>query len=273
MERRTSPQNVPVQVNSQHEREGERSEAIVASSRESLHPHPEDFLAHVIHELKTPLTVIKGNIQLTNRHLQRHRRQPEIIPDYLAEATLLQVIDQQVDRVNMLLSNLQDVFRIQSGKMELCTVPCELVSLVRHTVHSYTRKSNNAREIRMDLPEHQEFHVHIDPLKIEQVINHYLNNAIQYSPADTPIDISVRPATTGVCCSVRDAGMGIASQQLENIWDNFVRRDGSPKYTDRSSGLGVGLYISKSIIEQHHGQVGIQSKPGEGTTAWFTLPL
>ncbi|GER88881.1 hypothetical protein KDW_30430 [Dictyobacter vulcani] len=214
--------------------------------------------------------MIKGNVQLTERHLLRHRQQPEVLPDYLAEGALLQVINQQVDRVNTLLSNLLDVSRIQTEKMEIYPMPCDLVHLVRQAVFSYSTRANE-REIRLGLPESLVIPVNVDALKIEQVIIHYLTNASQYSSADTPIDI--QHTDTLAYCFVRDSGVGIESQQLEHIWDCFSRGAGAHKYGGYGSGLGVGLYISKTLIEQHHGQVGMQSKPGEGSTAWFTLPV
>lgn len=278
MKRKKSAQDTEVQVSSaanKHDRFERLKRATAPSgetSESSFHQRMDELLSYVVHELKTPLTVIKGNVQLTERHLLRHRQQPEVLPDYLAEVALLQVINQQVDRVNTLLSNLLDVSRIQAEKIEICAVPCDLVNLVRRAVLSSSIK-NSGREIRPGFSESLVVPVRVDALKIEQVLIHYLTNAIQYSSADTPIDIGIQHTDSLAYCFVRDAGIGIDSQQLEHIWDCFFRGEEAHKYTNHGSGLGVGLYISKTIIEQHQGQVGVQSKPGEGSTVWFTLPI
>ena len=113
----------------------------------------------------------------------------------------------------------------------------------------------------------------VDPERIGQVVTNYLTNALKYSPADKPVEISVRVEENQARVSVRDEGPGLSLEEQEHIWDQFYRVPGVEVQSGSSVGLGLGLHICRTIIERHHGRVGVQSAPGKGATFWFVLPL
>ncbi len=113
-----------------------------------------------------------------------------------------------------------------------------------------------------------------DPDRITQVIVNYLTNALTYSPPDRPITVCLQTQNNMVRVSVHDEGPGLSTDEQAHIWDRFyqVGQNQLPLHTS-SAGMGLGLYISRSLIEQQGGQVGVDSRPGQGSTFWFTLPL
>jgi signal transduction histidine kinase len=116
--------------------------------------------------------------------------------------------------------------------------------------------------------------VEADADRIGQVLTNYLSNARKYSPPDQPIYVSVGLQSTCARVAVRDAGPGIPKAEQAHIWELFHRAEGSAPQGDVTSGsLGLGLYLSKAIVEAHGGQVGVKSAEGKGSTFWFTLPV
>jgi signal transduction histidine kinase len=123
------------------------------------------------------------------------------------------------------------------------------------------------------MPEDISVPVVADAVRITQVITNYLNNALKYSPTDRPVDVSLRVARKTARVSVRDQGPGLSVAEQKSIWERFYQVDRIKAQSGSAGGLGLGLHICKTIIEQHQGQVGVESTPGEGSTFWFTLPL
>jgi len=126
--------------------------------------------------------------------------------------------------------------------------------------------------LELVVPAQEEVPVMADARRIEQVLTNYLVNAIRYSPAER--DVLVRLAVEGhlVRVSVRDHGPGLIPEQQQQIWERFYQARVS-EYRGARGGLGLGLALAKAIIEQHGGQVGVESRLGQGSTFWFTLPL
>jgi K+-sensing histidine kinase KdpD len=236
----------------------------------------EAFLGIICHELKTPLTVMGGCLQLVERRI-KHIFSPEaLLHEELRRLASVQDLlghaKSQITLQNRLVDDLLDVSRIQAHTLRLFMALCNLVSIVQETVEDQ-RLLAAPRIIRLDLPTEQEVPVSVDADRLVQVVTNYLTNALKYSPADQPVEVRLSIAEQFAQVSVQDKGPGLSSAEQERIWERFYRVPGIEVQSGTGVGLGVGLYLCRTIIEQHGGQVGVQSVPGQGSTFWFTLPL
>lgn len=234
-----------------------------------------EFVSIASHELKTPLTSIKGNIQLMGRRLKSNADEIHSVEtqQLLAEAReLLERTDQQVGRLTHLVNNLLETSRINANTMDLLFEACDLNGLL-HEVVQDPRNVPAKRTIQMAIPEDKNIIVMADIGRIKQVIIHYLSNAHKYSVIEHPIRIHLRKEGSTAYVSVSDAGPGIPASEHRHIWERFYRVPSIKVLNSSEVGLGLGLHISRTIVEQHHGHVGVQSIPGRSTTFWFTLPL
>jgi signal transduction histidine kinase len=239
----------------------------------------DEFLSIASHELRSPLTSIKGNIQLTQRRLKAviGNRSASTLDDLdkLEMAyTLLERAEQQMRVLNRLVNDLIDISRIQAGKLDLQIQlrPSDLASIVKEVVQEQ-RKLHPERTIRLEISAQEPVPVTADDDRIGQVVTNYLTNALKYSTIERPVDVSLQLGSGMARVSVRDEGPGLSLEDQERIWERFYQAENIDVQTGSSVGLGLGLYISKTIIERHQGQVGVQSSPGVGSIFWFTLPL
>ena len=115
--------------------------------------------------------------------------------------------------------------------------------------------------------------VQADSNRILQVVTNYLTNALKYSEADRPIEAFLAVEGQMARVAVHDQGPGLSPTEQQAIWERFYQVESMKRQSGYGTGLGLGLHICQTIIEQHQGQVGVQSSPGEGSTFWFTLPL
>lgn len=237
------------------------------------------FLSMASHELKTPLTSMKLHLQLAQRRVRAlGERQPETPAEF--HKALAQLQDQftrshqQVERLDRLVNDLLDVSRIQAGHLEMRPEPADLLAIVRERVEEQ-RQVHTRRSIRLRVSREQPAPIVADAERIGQVVTNFLTNALKYSPEHEPvevgIDIDEHQAQARVW--VRDAGPGIPAEEQARVWVRFHRVAGIEVQSGSGVGLGLGLHISKTIIEEHQGQVGVESTPGQGSTFWFTLPL
>lgn len=237
----------------------------------------DEFLGIAGHELRTPLTVISGNIQIAQRQLKKsideHATDPGDLPGKLTLIhSLLNRAERQIRLQNRLVGDLLDISRIQADKIALKLEPCDLATIVLEAVQEQ-RFLVPERNIHLQVPSETPVPVVADVDRIGQVITNYLTNAIKYSPTDRPIEVSLAIEGRMVRASVHDEGPGLLPAEQQAIWERFYQVEGIKVQSGSSTGLGLGLHICKTIIEQHQGQVGVQSSPGEGSTFWFTLPL
>jgi PAS domain S-box-containing protein len=256
------------------EREEARANALI--SQEATR-RMDQFLGIASHELKTPLTTVKGNIQLAKRRAKSSLT--EIPP---GSTSLRQKIDdvqmlldraeRQADVQNRLISDLLDVSRIQVNRLEMRQEHVDLLSIVREAVED-VRYAGATRTFHMTLGVAELIPVFADADRITQVVSNYLTNALRYSPNESPIDIDVSIAGNNARVAVRDEGPGLSPDEQIRIWDRFYRVHEIEEQKNSGVGLGLGLYICRTIIEAHHGQYGVESTPGHGATFWFTLPL
>jgi K+-sensing histidine kinase KdpD len=237
----------------------------------------DEFLGMAGHELRTPLTAISGNIQLAQRQVKKSIDEDGNDADDLAGKlaliqTLLDRAERQVRLQNRLVGDLLDISRIQAHKITLELEPCDLVVIVREAVQDQSLLLPT-RSIGLHVPEKATVPVVADAERIGQVVTNYLTNALKYSAADKPVEVLLTIERQMARVSVRDEGPGLSPTEQQAIWERFYQVERITAQSGSRTGLGLGLHICKTIIEQHQGQVGVQSAPGEGSTFWFTLPL
>lgn len=238
----------------------------------------DEFLGMASHELRSPLTSIKANIQLAERRLRLYLQEEAYNEGFatklLVAQELLNRADSQVGMLNRIVNDLLDISRIRSNRLELQLnpAPCELITLVRNIVHEQ-REVYPECSIQLNLPPEEHIYVVIDANRIGQVIINYLTNAIKYAPTDRPIEVSVCQERENALVSVRDEGPGLSQVDRERVWERFYRVREIKALNGSSVSLGLGLHICKTIVQLHHGEVGVHSAPGKGSTFWFTLPL
>lgn len=242
------------------------------SDRKEAEERKQAFLRMISHELRTPLTGVRGFLDLAQFYLQQLPR------DYSSEvATTLGIIESMLARAdhqahieNRMVDELLDVSRMEMHKFLLSLKTCDLVALVREIV--YQQQIAHHCSFKLLLPAQEQIPVRLDENRIEQVVVNYLTNALRYSPPDRETTVGVMREETVARVFVRDQGPGLTNRQQKYIWEPFYQAETTAPRGDEG-GLGLGLYIAKLIIEQHGGQVGVESEPGHGSTFWFTLPL
>lgn len=227
-----------------------------------------DFLSLATHELRGPLTTIKGNGQLLQRVLhgwQNGRQDPPNIQQMLSMA---ERIVQQVERMNRLIGEMFDIAHLRNEVFDLhMQENVDLQALVKQVVEVSTPLD---REIHLRT-DGQNIVGRYDPDRIEQVLHNLLSNAIKYSPPERPIQVMVQQDGNEAVVSVQDEGSGIAEEDQARIFDRFFRTRRSRK--GKADGLGLGLYIAREIVEQQGGRMWCESQPGEGSTFFFSLPI
>ena len=223
----------------------------------------DQFLSIASHELKTPLTSLKLQAQLTLRSLEASK---DISPD--KQVTLARQTNDLVGRLNRLIDDMLDVSRIKTGKLQLDNSEQELGNIVREVV---LRMSLLFEAAGLSLPSitvPEKLIGDWDRFRLEQVIGNLLTNAIRYGQGK-PIEIKAVRTSDRALLSVTDHGYGIHQKDLERIFGRFERAINSSEV----SGLGLGLFISKEIIESQGGRVWVESELGQGSTFYVELPL
>lgn len=217
---------------------------------ESLFTSQQRFIADVSHELRTPLTVIKGNVDLIRRIK-------------VADDEILNGMDDEVGRLNRLVGGLLMLAQAESGKLALSFGQVELDLLLTEVFTEVRVLAGNKVEIHLN--DIDQVIVRGDRDRLKQVLLNLIANAIQYTPAGGEVFLSLSKIAEQGRLIVRDTGQGIPAKDMPHIFDRFYRAEKS-RTRSKSSGFGLGLSIAKWIIEQHGGQIKVESKEGEGTT-------
>jgi excisionase family DNA binding protein len=229
----------------------------------------EEFMHAVGQELRAPLTTTRGALQQARRLLQ-HTLDSPLPAKAIDQLTKLQDVlmraEQQMSAEMRLVGNLLDASRIEAKQFELSPVWCNLVEIVQEIVASQQELAPQ-RVFEQELPGDDLIAVIADLDRIRQSLTNYLANALKFSPADQPIKISLAVRDAQARVSVQDRGPGIPASEQTRIWERFQQGQRQP------GGLRLGLYITRAIIQQHGGQVGVESHSGAGSIFWFTLPL
>ena len=216
------------------------------------------FISIISHELKTPVALIKGYVSTLRR--EDAQWDAEIVQDSLA------VIEEEADRLAGLIENLLDASRLQAGGLSLKRSDLALPTLAKRVAERMQTQSTR-HKITVDFP--PDFPVvFADENRIQQVLTNLVGNAIKYS-TDGEIIIHGETRPEQVIVSVSDQGPGIAPEDIPHVFDRFYR---APDMARQTKGAGLGLYLSKSIIEAHAGRIWVDTVPGKGTHIYFSLP-
>lgn len=232
------------------------------------------FLGIAGHELRTPVTSMRANIQIAARSLAQAVKAdlpPAVLAPLQRAQGLLEGTDRQILRLNRLIEDVLDITRIQTGKYDLRVERADVGLVVREAV-DLQGPSWPGRAITLELPD-TPILLKIDADRISQVVTNYLTNALKYSAEDAPVAVMVRADDQWVRVAVTDRGPGLAPEQQTQLWELFQQVDGITQQSGSGVGLGLGLYICRTIIALHQGQVGVESVVDQGSTFWFDLPL
>jgi PAS domain S-box-containing protein/excisionase family DNA binding protein len=222
----------------------------------------DEFLSIASHELRTPLAVLKGHAQVALRRLQRAG---QLEPVRAVDA--LRAIESQSDKLNRLVGRLLDIPRIETGKLELERRPTDIVALVEQVVSSARARETGHAIVLAASPS---LEAEVDPLRLEQVLTNLLDNAIKYSPEGGTIEVVVsRSADEAPEIAVRDHGLGIPPEKRAQIFERFFQAHGN----GHKRGLGLGLYISRQIVELHGGEITAESPADGGSRFVVRLPV
>ena len=222
-----------------------------------------DFLKMVSHELKTPVTSIKGYVQLLLSLLKRDG----VLVQGLPLQPSLEKIDHQINRLTRLIAEMLDLSRIEENRLELKKENFSINDLVSDTVKDiiYTNTQHN-----IEIQQEFKCNVFADKDRIGQVLINFITNAIKYSPDSRDIIVKVQKYKNNrVAVVVRDQGIGIDKKNHRNIFKRFYRIGG--KSIDTYSGFGIGLYLAEEIIQRHEGTITVKSKKGKGSDFCFIL--
>jgi signal transduction histidine kinase len=220
----------------------------------------DDFLYVAAHELRTPVTGLRGYAQLLLRDVRLDR---VISPARLARS--LGVIERQIYLLNQLIGRLLDTSQIHSGKLRVEPAPTDLATLVRQVLE--LQPPDDRHRIVCDGPDQLE--AHVDPLRLEQVITNLIDNAIKFSPDGGEVTVAVADrGATGIVLSVTDSGLGIPMQLRESVFEKFHQAHPGSSL----SGIGLGLFICREIVELHGGSIRIEDADDHGTRVVVTLP-
>jgi PAS domain S-box-containing protein len=220
-----------------------------------------DLVATVAHELRTPLTPLKGLLLSLVRGTVDDG--PESRQEYYG------IMLTQAERLERLIDDLLELARIESGTSIADSRSMDLGEVVAGQVAGYSRQ-DPARSIEL-LPPAEPIRVYADPFRVEQIVSNLLSNAIKYSPADAVVHVGMVARREDAVVSIRDHGEGIAEDELDRIFERFHRLQ--TRLTRTRVGAGLGLYIAKQLVQAMSGRIWVVSKPGEGSTFSFTLPL
>lgn len=220
----------------------------------------DEFMSIASHELKTPITTIKAFTQILLQRAKKENNDQSF--DYLTK------MDNQVNNLTNLVSDLLDVSRIQAGKMSLEKENFNVNSLLNDTINNLQLTHPSHKLIKHD---EVDADIKADRRRIEQVLINLINNAIKYSPNGDKVEIYINKTDKDVTIKIKDYGIGINKNDQKKIFRRFYISEENRE--NRFFGLGLGLFISSEIISRHKGKIDVESTKGKGSTFSITLPL
>lgn len=236
--------------------EAEKQRNLYTERLKELSNYKDEFMVMASHELKTPLTVILANLQ--------------VLQEIMATDTNLSFVDKtvkQVLKLSSLVTNLLDISKIQTGKLELNILLFDLNLLIREIVNNLQHTTKSHHLIFNDSAE--KLMVNADRERIEQVIINLISNSIKYMPMPGCVIINASCKEGNALVSVGDNGIGIPEKDIQNVFLRFYRVSGP---ASSFSGSGIGLFISSEIIKAHGGRIWAESELGKGSVFYFSIP-
>lgn len=227
-----------------------------------------EFVATVSHELRTPMTSIKGYIDILMMGAAGALNENQ--------AHFLDIIRNNIDRLNILVSDLLDISRLESGRVTLAPQPVDLREVAEDVIHEVLRRSqdeNKPMALSLDAPKNVPL-VLGDVELIHQILSNLIHNAYNYTPGNGTIRIAIHtPNGSEVQVDVQDNGVGVPEEDQQRIFDRFYR--GENPLVLATPGTGLGLSIVRQLVEMHNGRIWMHSTgvPGEGSTFSFTVPV
>ena len=233
----------------------------MAERLEAIEENRKSFISAVAHELRSPLTLIRGFIQ-------------GIVDGTVAledQNKYLHIILKETERLNKLIANLLDIQRMESDAYPFYPQSFDMNELIRRTLIKYEEEIDK-KSVRVHLKLlDQKVFVWADRDAMEQVLNNLLENAMKFMDIEGKLEVDVKIQENKAIVQIKDQGMGISEEEQKYIWDRFYKVD---KSRDRKqSGTGLGLYIVKKIIDRHGEEIWIESIVGEGTAFNFSIAL
>lgn len=223
----------------------------------------DDFLSIASHELKTPITSMRLQTQMTERNLQKSESKtlsPEKLEKYFDTS------NKQLDKLTRLIDDLLDTTRIRAGKLTVDPVEVNFTQLINDILERYEDQLSEANCL-MDIEIQKNIIVYCDPFRAEQVIVNLISNVIKYAHGK-PVAIKLFQEHGQAFLTIEDAGPGIAPEKVEAIFERFKRGN---KH-EGISGLGLGLYIAKQVMDAHHGSITVKSTQGFGSAFTINFP-
>jgi signal transduction histidine kinase len=218
-----------------------------------------DFISITSHELRTPLTAIRGFVKTLIRN------RPRLSDDQITE--FMAIIDRHSERLSRLVEDLLLVARIESGGMRLQIEEVELPKFLREMAESFTPEERS--RIRLSAGD-RGGPVKMDPYRVDQVLRNLVANALKFSSPQSPVTLAASAADGWLRFSVTDRGQGIPESELRHIFERF--HQAQPALTREARGAGLGLYITKRLVEAMGGTIEVSSQPGQGSTFSVALP-
>ena len=228
--------------------------------QKELQSKKDEFISVASHELKTPLSSLKGYIQI----IKKEKTDP-LFTNIIDRCT------KAVNNMQFLVGSLLDVSRIQEGQLQLQITSTHLYDLIQECIE-LTTMNYPSHHINLIFDTDKDTHVWADAQRIQQVIINLLSNGIKYSPDAKNVILRVEKQGNGqeVRISVQDFGMGIQTEELTHVFEKYYRVKDAAHH---ASGLGIGLYLIKEIIQLHKSNIFVESEVGKGSTFYFYLPV
>lgn len=233
---------------------------IELGERKKAEQFREDYVHTISHDLRNPLAIVQGQAQFLQRAADNAGWKP-------GERHSVEAIVTGARRMNAMIQDLVDSARLDAGQLQLDLKPLDLPSFILDLKERLAR-AIDAERIRVASPEGLRS-VSADANRLERILLNLISNALKYSPKETEVLVRVEEGAEAVVTSVTDRGVGIPPDDLPHIFERFYRAEGARK----AEGLGLGLYITKMLIEAHGGRIWAESEVGQGSTFHFTLPL